>query len=375
MKRGMPLEELLQEVIRQNSVKRDFVTNTQDNVRMVPMPDFPNGVAVVLQKDGSSLERFEVTENAHRQIAGRLSIPWKFYFRMLTDHTDIVIDNVNKLFEREPSSRLFRTLDGKLRAFLSDRYLRLDNQQVLEETLPAIVKGEFETKMLSSWVGDNMMDLKVLFTDDRFAQEITDKTRTGQTRIVRPGFRMSNSETGMGSLNLDGFFYDGYCLNGCVFGKVDAFSFRRTHLGGRLIEGVDYEVLSDKSRELEDQVIISQVTDVMRSMANPEFAQKMGDKLRAAAATEDVKRPMAAVDVAIKELPLQETDRESILTTFLQDGDFSKWGLASAVTSVANRDDISMERAHEIEDVGAQILEMGLRDWSRYVNAELQEAA
>ena len=371
MKAGMSLEALLTEVKRQNEVKKDFVASTQDNVRMVEAPDLPNNVAVVMLKDGAAeLERFSVSEHAHKQIAARLNIPSRYYFRLLQDHRDLVIHQVNALFEREPASRLFRTLDGQLRAFLSDRYLRLDNKDVLEQTLPAIVKGELETQLLSTNVGENKMHLKVLFTGDELAHEVTGRTKDGSTRIIRPGFRMSNSETGCGTLAIEGFFFDGYCLNGCVFGKVEAFNFKRTHLGGRLIEGVDFEVLSDESRELEDKAIISQVSDVMKSMANPEFAQKMVDRLRHITETGDVQSPVGAIDLAVKELDLREDEKEDLLTTFIEDRDYSQWGLASAVTSLANKDDTSYERACELENVGAQIIDLTQAQWNRFITAE-----
>lgn len=133
MKAGQNLEALLTEVIRQNESKRDFVASTREAIRMVP-GDEPR---IVLLREGSrELERFDVSEHCHRQIAGRLSIPWKYYSRLLQDHADLVIDQVNALFEREPEMRLLRTLDGKARAFLSERYRRLDNAQVLEQVLP-----------------------------------------------------------------------------------------------------------------------------------------------------------------------------------------------------------------------------------------------
>jgi len=373
MKAGMSLEALLTEVQRQNSVKRDFTTSTEDNARMVDTDaeGFPGGVAVVMLKDGAAeLERFAVSEHAHKQIAARLNIPSRYYFRLLTDHRDLVIHQVNALFEREPASRLFRTLDGTLRAFLSDRYLRLDNNDVLEQTLPAIVKGELETQLLSTNVGENKMHMKVLFTGDELAHEVTSRTKDGSPRIIRPGFRMSNSETGSGTLAIEGFFYDGYCLNGCVFGRVEAFSFKRTHLGGRLIEGVDFEVISDKSRELEDKAIISQVSDVMASMANPEFAQKMVDRLRATTLTGDVQSPVNAVDFAVKELDLREDEKEGILTTFIEDRDYSQWGLASAITQIANKNETSYERACELENVGANIIDLNQVQWNRFVQAE-----
>ncbi len=371
MKAGMSLEALLTEVQRQNSVKRDFTTSTEDNVRMVECEDLPHGVAVVMLKDGAAeLERFAVSEHAHKQIAARLNIPSRYYLRLLADHRDLVVHQVNALFEREPAARLFRTLDGTLRAFLSDRYLRLDNQDVLEQTLPAIVKGELETKLLSTNVGENKMHMKVLFTGDELAHEVTSRTKDGSPRIIRPGFRMSNSETGSGTLAIEGFFFDGYCLNGCVFGKIDAFSFKRTHLGGRLIEGADFQVISDESRELEDKAIISQVSDVMKSMANPEFAQKMVDRLKATTETGDVRSPVNAVDLAIKELDLREDEKESILTTFIEDRDYSQWGLASAITQVANQEVTSYERSCELENVGATVIDLNQSQWTRFIEAE-----
>jgi len=371
MKAGMSLEALLTEVQRQNSVKRDFTTSTKDNVRMVEADECPGKVAVVLLADGAAeLERFAISDHAHKQIAARLQIPSRYYMRLLQDHRDLVIHQVNALFEREPAARLFRVLDGKLRAFLSDRYLRLDNNDVLEQTLPAIVKGDFESKLLSSNVGENHMHLKVLFTGDELAHEVTSRTKDGSPRIIRPGFRMGNSETGCGTLEIEGFLYDGYCLNGCVFGKIEAFTFKRTHLGGRLIEGVDFEVISEKSRELEDKAIISQVGDVMDAMSKPEFSQQMVERLRATTETGDVKSPVGAVDFAVKELDLREDEKESILTTFIEDRDYSQWGLASAITSVANKDETTYERACELENVGANVIDLNQLQWNRFIQAE-----
>lgn len=371
MKAGMSLEALLTEVQRQNAVKRDFTTSTENNVRMVEAPDLPHGVAVVMLKDGAAeLERFSVSEHAHKQIAARLNIPSRYYMRLLDDHRDLIVIQVNALFEREPASRLFRTLDGTLRAFLSDRYLRLDNQDVLEQTLPAIVKGDLETQLLSTNVGENKMHVKVLFTGDELSHEITSRTKDGSPRIIRPGFRMGNSETGAGTLVIEGFFFDGYCLNGCVFGKIDAFTFKRTHLGGRLIEGADFEVISDESRELEDKAIISQVGDVMNALAKPEFAQSMVNRLRATTETGDVESPVNAVDLAVKELDLREDEKESILTTFIEDRDYSQWGLASAITQVANLEVTTYERSCELENVGSNVIDLNQAQWNRFIQAE-----
>ena len=365
MQDHMNLETLLKRVIAENGEKRDFVTSTQDNIRMVQIAD---EIKIVLLKDGAmQLEEFSITENAHRQIAGRLEIPFKYYGRLLQDHPDMVMQQVNQLFEREPKSRMIRVLGNKVRAFLSDRYRALDNKEVLEATLPAIYdQADMPTQVLGGNVTDDHMNLKVLFTGDDLASEITRKTRTGQPRIIRPGFRLTNSETGNGSLKFEAFFYDSYCLNGCVFGKQEGFSFSRNHIGGKLIEGVDYQVVSDETRELQDRTIIAEVRDGVKALSDRRFVDQMAEQLRAAANTESAQNPIATVETAVKELSIKDGEKDSILATFLADQDFSKWGLASAVTSVANDSNVAtLERANELEDIGSQILSLDMQQWHR----------
>lgn len=376
MKSGMTIEDLLTEVQRQSHAKKDYVASTQNDVRLVPMDGYPNGVAVVLQKGQDQaiadqplpLERLEVTEHAHRQIAGRLQIPWKFYARMLEDHTDIVLDAVNKLFEREPGTRLLRTMDGKLRAFLSNRYKRIDNDQVLGAALPEIVKGDLETILLSSQVTDRNLYLKVLFTGEEMQQEIG-KTRDGTPDIVKPGFSLRNSEIGAGSAEISAFFYRDFCRNGCVFGKTDAFAYKRVHLGGTLIEGTDFEVMSDKSKKLEDETILSQVTDVMHAIATPEFVNQMGDKLRALKEGTTIENPVPAIEVLAKETGLSQVESDQVLQNLIEDRDYSRWGVVNAVTKVANSDAVDYDRASDLEVLGSKLIDINAANWKRIAEA------
>jgi hypothetical protein len=358
------------------------------------MPDFPEGVALILHKQGSGdLERFQIAENCHRQIAGRLGIPWKYYDRLLRDHRDLVMDQVNALFEREPETRLLRTLDGKARAFLSDRYRPLDHGEVLEQVLPPIVKGDIKSTLLSSTVTDNHMYMKVLFTDDSLAidlgatpngrhdngwggnvdldsQHLVIAERDGGRDIVRPGAIIGNSETGHGSLFIKGFLFRSYCLNGCVWGMEEAFSYSRNHIGGKLTEGQNFEVFSDDTRRKQDELIIAEVTDALKTMVNPERVRAMGERLRSLKTGLQVEDPFAAVDVLAKELDIREGEKKGILTSLLRDSDFTQWGLINAVTEQANAEDISYERACEFEQLGAQIASFSSQRWQKIATAE-----
>jgi len=374
MKRGMSLESLLTTVVEQQKTKRDFVANTEEAIAMVDAEELPNQVAIVLRKEGESeLERFAISDNCHRQISARLQIPLKYYFRLLNDHRDLVMQQVNALFEREPQTRLLRTIeqDGQAvaRAFLSNRYKMIDNDQVLEQVLPPLVKGDIPNQMLSSNISENRMYLKVLFTDDSLAQEIG-TLRDGSPDIVRPGAVIKNSETGMGSMETEGFFYRDYCLNGCVFGKTGIFKTKRIHLGGELIANGDFEVFSDETKRKQNELIIAEVNDALTALTNPENVTKMGDALRDTKDTIIVEDAFAGVDQLAKQVDIREDEKKSVISNFLQDGDFTKWGLLNAVTKIANSDEVDYERACELEQIGSEIIDLNTAQWQRIALAQ-----
>jgi hypothetical protein len=376
MKAGLSLENLLTTVIEQRDTKRDFVASTKESMSLVEANDFPNGVALVLLKEGASeLERFSITENCHRQIAGRLQIPLKHYFRFLADHKDLIINEVNALFEREPQTRLLRTLDGKARAFLSDRYRTIDNHEVIEQALPPIVQGDIPSQLLSANVSENAMHIKVLFTGDDLAQDIGELANpqnhiggqsNGSTRdIIRPGAIISNSETGHGRLRIDGFFYRDYCLNGCVYGIQEIFSYKRNHIGTRLEANGDFEVFSDETKRKQNELIIAEVTDAMKALTSVENVQKMGDSLRDTKDSIVVEDAFGAVEQLAQEVDIRDSEKQDIITNLLTDGDFTKWGMLNAVTKVANTDAVDYGRACELENIGGQLIDMQMNQWNR----------
>jgi hypothetical protein len=183
---------------------------------------------------------------------------------------------------------------------------------------------------------------------------------------------MGNSETGRGKTFIRGFFYRDYCTNGCVFGSEDAFEFSRTHLGGRLLDGIDYEIMSDTSKALEDKAIVSQVSDVMHALADREFHQKMADRLRSLTHTSALRRPVAAMQQLAKDMDLSQSETDQALTNLLTDNDLTQWGAVNAVTRLAN-DAEDYERANELEKVGAAIIDLNRNQWTRY--AELETVA
>ena len=144
---------------------------------------------------------------------------------------------------------------------------------------------------------------------------------------------------------------------------------QRRHLGSRLIEGECFEVLSDATRALEDKAVISAVNDGLHALSDPSRVAAKADKLRATSESEAAQFPIAAVDLAVKELDLRESERDGILETFLRDNDHTQFGLASAVTEQANSTEVPYARACELEDIGGQILQLSMQRWTQIAHA------
>jgi len=123
MKAGRTIEAMLQELARQSAAKEDYLVNTS---------------CLVMETDGSvptlrmagreevQLSPLGIRPTAHQQIGTYLGIPAKYYGKMLAEDTELLAYNVNRWFQRNPEQRMLRTIDGHARAFLSNRYRRID---------------------------------------------------------------------------------------------------------------------------------------------------------------------------------------------------------------------------------------------------------
>ena len=80
---------------------------------------------------------------------------------MRTEQPQLLDRNVNTWLQSDGDRRMIRTLDGQVRAVLSDRYRRLDNFDLAENVLPILQRLEgarFESVELT----ETKMYLKVI---------------------------------------------------------------------------------------------------------------------------------------------------------------------------------------------------------------------
>jgi hypothetical protein len=73
------------------------------------------------------------------------------------------------------------------------------------------------------------------------------------------------------------------------------------------------------------------------------------------------------VEVTLKQHKLPETMHGGILDHLLREGDLTQYGIANALTRYSQDVD-SYETATELEEIGADIMAMDERAWSRLTN-------
>ena len=349
MLQGRSLEQLAVEIKRQNEAKKDFIVNTGEMFMGVTEPN----------EDGKQFTRlklhdmapFTINSIAHDQIGAKLGIPAKYYDRMLAEEPGLLATNVNHWFQRQPSQRMIRTLDGTTRAFLSDRYRRIDNEEVAEAVLPII--GEMKDATVESCqLTDKRMYLKVL--NPRVQTEIT------QGDIVQSGLLITNSEVGMGSVSVMPLVYRLICKNGMI--AADS-GMRKFHTGRINEADWNYEIFRSVTIEADDKAFVMKLQDIVRATAEiVQFerivaAMKMGTEAKITSS--DVPK---VVQLATRDYGLTEHEGKGVLDHLIRGGDLSLYGLANSVTHAAQDVD-NYDRSTELEMVGWQMLNMTRADW------------
>lgn len=347
MKQGRSLTELAHELERLADRKVDLVADT----RQMHM----SGSGHLIINDDRA---FKPTTNCHTQIAERLGIPTKYYRTMLEEAPSLLVNNVNHWLHEKAERRMVRGMGDAARAFLSDRYHRIDNEHVFETVLPVLMEAGNIT-VQSCEVTDSKLYIKA--TSRSVVAEVPGSRRVGD--FVESGVLITNSEIGLGSLSIKPFMHFLICTNGMVRDKLQ---FMKYHVG-RKIEG-DEIYLSDATKSLEDAATLSKVRDVIKmcmsqDLLNEEvrlMAQQQSQHI-----TGDVPK---AIEVVGEVLQLTQTERSGVLRHLISSGDLSRYSLMNAVTRTA-QDMESYDRATELEAAGSRILDLTAKDWTRIAEA------
>ena len=336
------MAQLGRELQRQRLNRQDFLADT----RSLEVESTSYGSTLHLSLEGKTYG-FGIGELAHQQIAARLNIPFRYYQKMQSEVPDLLDQNINTWLDQKPERRMIRVLDGKVRAFLSDRYRRLDNLELCAAVLPMIQEMQ-GAQIESCEVTPSHLYLKVV------NRRVKAEVRVGD--VVQAGFVVSNSEVGLGSLRVEPLVFRLVCKNGLICKDLAQ---KKYHVGRQVNSSDDsaYELYSEETLAQDDKAFFMKVQDVVRAAVDEAKFVLTVDKLREATQIPLKHEPVKAVKLLADKFQLTENERGDILRQLFMGADNSRYGLVNAVTA-ASKIAKTYERATDLERIGGEILSM-----------------
>lgn len=336
-------------------------------------------------------------------IAGKLAIPTAYLRRLRVDRPDLYDANVNGWLRgnvvhgpsgpgedlpvlanypgdpRKFMVRAFRGDNGPgiARAFLSDRYMRIDNLDVLMATLQGIRDAGVNVEIDGADLTDSRMYVRVVAPEVaalapvltagyrnpfanpeifrvgdgggwtpqaalRAARREGGDYKQGDEPIVFAGFVISNSETGGGRFKITPRMVLQICDNGL---QMTAEAMGSVHLGGQLDEGVVEWSTATQRKQLD--LITSQTADAVGKFLSPGYVAAKVEEMEQKAG-KPVTEPQKVIEVVGKALSYTKDEQASILSHFIMGGQLTAGGVMNAVTSVAQTV-IDADRANDLE--------------------------
>ena len=360
MKSGKTLVELATEITRRAEAKKDYIVPTKNIV-------MSGGVDSTLLHFGDHAA--EPNNYAHGQLAVYTGIPKPYYDKMRDDMPALLAHNVNHWMRKAGETRMIRTLDGGMRAFLSDRYRPMENEELAEAVLPVL--SDLGVEIMSSEITDRRMYIKAV--DQKVMRSIPKGKAFGDgshtiftTDELCPAIVISNSEVGAGMLSVQTSLFTRACTNLAIFNER---SIRKHHVGGRheLTDGL-YHMLSDETRRVTDRALWLQVKDVVRGAFDAARFNALVDKVHGMTEQKIEGDVVKVVDLAGRRLGITEDDRKSVLRHLIEGGDLSRYGLFNAVTRTAE-DIADYDKATEFESLGGAVVDLSPTEWRELARA------
>ena len=355
MKQGRTLPEVLSELRVQNNAKRDYIAPAQS----ISITD--DGEQIILDHVGSGAqEMFGMTDLFHRQIGSALNIPAKYYDAMRMQKPGLLAQNVNTWLADRDQSYMLRSMDygsGRVaRAFLSERYRRIDNLEVATAVLP-LFAGKEEMEVVSCEVNSNRLYIKIV--NHKMEMEVVPGD------YVQAGVVISNSEVGLGAVSVQPLVYRLICSNGLC---VNDFGERKAHVG-RAAKAMEdsFDLYTDETLEAEDKAFMLKLRDTtLAAIEEARFAQIVG-KLHDTTHAKITGRVQDVIEMTGKAFDISQPEQDSILDYLIRGGDLSLYGLTNAITR-ASQDVDSYDRASTLESIGWQVATMPAAQWKE-INA------
>ena len=288
----------------------------------------------------------DLTEHAHSQMASFLDIPTAYYHKMRVAEPQLLAENVNRWMSKTKSGtrRLVRTLDGRCRAFLSDRYLPIDNHDVVKYLLPTIEQSGCQIE--SAEVTENKMYIKAV------TPRVTGEVKVGDK--VQAGIIIQNSEIGCGRIEVSPLIYRLACKNGMI---INELSNKRHHVGRRAQEEDigTFGIYSKQTIMADITAFLLKARDSVKAALNQSVFSQVLAKMQEAAGIPITNFEEVMEDVSTK-YSISDAESKFILQNMISGGDPTKYGLVNAITFAAHNQVTDYDRSVELERIGGSVL-------------------
>lgn len=348
-----PLTPLANEIIRQADLKRDWVLNTAA-MRMDGGLRFHFGT-------GSNEQELAINDYAHGQIAAFTGIPRKYYDLMRREKPELLANNVNSWFKSKEAKRMVRTMDGHMRAFLSDTYKRRDNLGVAESIIPMMEDLHF--KVISADITESRLYIKAV--DEAIERDVPKGAVIGDNSHTIfdthvPAMCLSNSEIGCGATVLELGTLRRMCTNLAWFASE---GMRRVHLGARIDTGADnYRLLTDETKDVMDHAFYLELRDTLKHGMSGEAMDKRMAKITGTIEREITGDLNKVVELVGDHFGMGATTKSSVLKHLATGGKLNQYHLAQAITRAAT-DETNYDASSAYEEAGGALLDLSAAEW------------
>ena len=351
MKSGLAIEDLASEIVRQKDCKEDYIVNANRIAMECCGRDLL--LRVLDDRGFDRIEPLDISPIAHRQIGTHLSIPVKYYAKMLEEDPALLVTNVNTWLGRAQSQRMLRVLDGNARAFLSNRYLRMDHFPVAQAVVPVL--GEMPAiRFESCQITENRMYIKVV--NPALEAEVAPGD------VVQAGLVISNSEVGLGSVSIQPLIYRVRSQTGMF---VNDAATKRNHVGRTNFAEIHFQLNSTENTTLDDHAFLQTIQTSVRNSADiPRFQSVVEMMRRSRTMQMDTRNIPGVVKQIGRDFGITESEQAGVLQHLLTNDDMTQYGLANAVTQ-HSQDVDSYDRATDLEGIGYNIMAMPQNQWNR----------
>jgi len=240
--------------------------------------------------------------------------------------------------------------DKVVRAFLSNSYERIDNNEVIT----AIQDSQLEDLGLTLQTA-NITDtqLHLSYVSERLEREVG--TQTGD--ILQFGISLFNSEVGRSSFRIVPFVYRLVCKNGLIVATNDGMgSYRVFHLGKKLETGelLPASAVTSADRRINPEVIRAKVRELLSS----EGVQSVMDKI-AEKATQTINAPTSRIVANLRKEVVLTNREANLVEEYINNSDVkgptTVYSVMNALTKVAHFSE-DYDRNIELQQLGWRIV-------------------